>query len=100
MPNASRYLEPGYTYHLTHRCHDRRFLLKIARDRDMYRRWLREGARRYRVPVCPGHMWSAETERRVCPMKTLSVCLLVLLAGVAPLAAYDQPWRLTGKRIR
>jgi hypothetical protein len=33
-------------------------------------------------------------------MKTLSVCLLVLLAGVAPLAAYDQPWRLTGKRIR
>lgn len=51
MPNASRYLEPGYTYHLTHRCHDRRFLLKFARDRDMYRRWLREGARRYRVPV-------------------------------------------------
>jgi putative transposase len=51
MPNASRYLEPGYTYHLTHRCHDRRFLLKFARDRDLYRRWLREGARRYHVPV-------------------------------------------------
>lgn len=51
MPNASRYLEAGYTYHLTHRCHDRRFLLKFARDRDVYRRWLREGARRYKVPV-------------------------------------------------
>ncbi len=51
MPNASRYLEAGYTYHLTHRCHDRRFLLKFARDRDVYRRWLREGARRYNVPI-------------------------------------------------
>ena len=51
MPNATRYLEPGYTYHLTHRCHDRRFLLKFARDRNDYRKWLREGARRYRVPV-------------------------------------------------
>lgn len=51
MPNASRYLEPGYTYHLTHRCHDRRFLLKFARDRNDYRKWLREGARRYHVPV-------------------------------------------------
>lgn len=51
MPNASRYLEPGHTYHLTHRCHDRRFLLKFARDRDVYRRWLREGARRYGVAV-------------------------------------------------
>lgn len=51
MPNASRYLEAGYTYHLTHRCHDRRFLLRFARDRDVYRHWLREGARRYQVPV-------------------------------------------------
>jgi putative transposase len=51
MPNASRYLEEGYTYHLTHRCHDRRFLLKFARDRNVYRKWLLEGARRYGVPV-------------------------------------------------
>lgn len=51
MPNASRYLEPGYTYHLTHRCHDQRFLLKFARDRDVYRKWLREGARRHEVAV-------------------------------------------------
>lgn len=51
MPNASRYLQAGYTYHLTHRCHDRRFLLRFARDRNVYRKWLREGARRYCVPV-------------------------------------------------
>ena len=51
MPNASRYLEAGYTYHLTHRCHDRRFLLDTIRERNDYRRWLREGARRYGVPI-------------------------------------------------
>ena len=37
MPRASRYLLPGRLYHLTHRCHDRRFLLKFAKDRDDYR---------------------------------------------------------------
>jgi len=51
MPNASRYLEPGYTYHLTHRCHDRRFLLRTIRERNDYREWLRHGARRHGVPV-------------------------------------------------
>ena len=51
MPRASRYLREGYSYHLTHRCHDRRFLLKFARDRDTYRRWLRESSIRYRIPI-------------------------------------------------
>lgn len=51
MPRASRYLREGYTFHLTHRCHDRRFLLKFARDRDVYREWLRVGVKRYGVPV-------------------------------------------------
>ena len=52
MPRASRYLQSGYTYHLTHRCHDRRFLLKcVRRDRDTYRKWLHEAVKRYAVPV-------------------------------------------------
>jgi len=51
MPRASRYLREGYTFHLTHRCHDRRFLLKFARDRDVYREWLRVAIKRYVVPV-------------------------------------------------
>jgi len=51
MPNASRYLQPGYTYHLTHRCHDQRFLLHTIRERNDYRKWLREGARRHGVPI-------------------------------------------------
>jgi putative transposase len=51
MPRSSDYLLPGYTYHLTHRCHDRQFLLKFAQDRDVYREWLRVGVQRHRVPV-------------------------------------------------
>jgi len=51
MPRASRYLRRGYTFHLTHRCHDRRFLLKFARDREVYREWLRVAVHRYRIPV-------------------------------------------------
>jgi putative transposase len=51
MPRASRYLVEGYTYHLTHRCHDRRFHLRFKAERDAYREWLRVGAERYHVPV-------------------------------------------------
>jgi putative transposase len=51
MPRAKRYLVEGHTYHLTHRCHDRRPLLRFAKDRDAYREWLRQGAHRYLVPL-------------------------------------------------
>ena len=51
MRRASRYLQEGYTYHLTHRCHDQRFLLRFARERKAYREWLRVGAKRYGVSV-------------------------------------------------
>lgn len=43
MPRAHRYLVAGAAYHLTHRCHDRAFLLKFAGDRDRYREILRQG---------------------------------------------------------
>ena len=42
VPRANRHIVPGYVYHLTHRCHDRQFLLKFACHRDGYRRRLRE----------------------------------------------------------
>jgi putative transposase len=51
MPRANRYLQAGHAYHLTHRCHDRRFLLKFVRDRDCYRKWLYEAVKRYGVAV-------------------------------------------------
>ena len=42
MPRANRYLLPDQVCHVTHRCHDRSFLLRFARDRDGYRARLRE----------------------------------------------------------
>ena len=32
MPRANRHIQAGHTYHITHRCHDRAFLLRFARD--------------------------------------------------------------------
>ena len=51
MPRASRYLLDGYTYHLTHRCHDRGFLLKFREEREEYREWLRTAINRHGVSV-------------------------------------------------
>ena len=42
MPRANRSILGGQIYHLTHRCHDRQFLFKFAKDRTRYRRRLRE----------------------------------------------------------
>ncbi|RPJ59179.1 MAG: hypothetical protein EHM23_15020 [Acidobacteria bacterium] len=35
MPRSNRYILPGYIYHVTHRCHDRRFLLKFGVDQSI-----------------------------------------------------------------
>ena len=36
MPRANRHFLPGHVWHITHRCHQRKFLLKFARDRRRY----------------------------------------------------------------
>ncbi len=51
MAKANRSFEAGWVYHLTHRCHDRAFLLRFARDRDTYRSMLRGRLQRYGVPL-------------------------------------------------
>ena len=51
MPRANRYFVPGYACHLTHRCHNREFLLRFAKDRDRYRMLLREGVREVEVSL-------------------------------------------------
>ena len=45
MPRANRYITEGSNFHVTHRCHDRAFLLKFARDRNGYRALLRDHLR-------------------------------------------------------
>lgn len=51
MPRANRYILSGQTYHVTHRCHDRSFLLKFAKDRNLYRVMLRERVEKFPVAV-------------------------------------------------
>jgi len=46
MPRANRHFLPGHVWHLTHRCHEREFLFKFARDRKQYLRWLYEARKR------------------------------------------------------
>ena len=47
MPRANRHYIPGCVWHITHRCHKREFLLKFARDRRRWLRWLFEAKKRY-----------------------------------------------------
>ena len=51
MPRANRHFLPGYIWHITHRCHQRKFLLKFARDRRRYLHWLFEARKRFGLCV-------------------------------------------------
>jgi len=51
MPRANRCFVPGLVWHLTHRCHQKEFLLKFARDRRRWRYWLFQAHRRYGLCV-------------------------------------------------
>ncbi len=51
MPRANRYILPGGAYHLTHRCHNKSWLFRAARDRSEYCRRLRECLRCFDVSL-------------------------------------------------
>jgi len=51
MPRANRHFVPDLVWHITHRCHDRDFLLKFSRDRNSYLRWLYEARKRFGLCV-------------------------------------------------
>jgi len=51
MPRANRYYLPGAVWHITHRCHDRQFLLKFERDRLCWKQWLFLARKRYGLSV-------------------------------------------------
>ncbi|MDH5389512.1 MAG: transposase, partial [Gammaproteobacteria bacterium] len=51
MPRANRYFIPGHVWHITHRCHQKEFLLKFVKDRQRWRYWLFEAKKRYRLCV-------------------------------------------------
>ena len=51
MPRANRHYLPGYVWHLTHRCHQKEFLLKFSQDRKRYVQWLFEAKKRYGLSI-------------------------------------------------
>ena len=51
MPRANRYFLPSHIWHITHRCHQRKFLLKFARDRRRYLHWMFEAKKRFGLCV-------------------------------------------------
>jgi putative transposase len=51
MPRANRVFCQGFIWHITHRCHQKSFLLKFARDRRRWRHWLFEARQRYGLCV-------------------------------------------------
>jgi putative transposase len=51
MPRANRYILPGHIYHLTHRCHDRNFLLRFQVDRIEYCSRLRDAVNHHRISL-------------------------------------------------
>ena len=51
MRRANRHFLSGHLWHLTHRCHERAFLLKFARDRRSYVHWLFEAKKRFGLCV-------------------------------------------------
>lgn len=51
MARAQRHYLPGQVWHITHRCHKREFLLKFAKDRRRWLKWLFEAKRRYELVI-------------------------------------------------
>jgi REP element-mobilizing transposase RayT len=51
MPRANRHFLPGYLWHITHRCHQKQFLLKFSHDRRRYLHWVFEAKRRFGLSV-------------------------------------------------
>jgi len=51
MPRSNRYILPGYAYHVTHRCHNRSFLFRFAKDRNAYRERLRLALKLFQVKL-------------------------------------------------
>ena len=51
MPRANRFFASGYVWHITHRCHQKEFLLKFHKDRLRWRYWLFEARKRYGLCV-------------------------------------------------
>ncbi|OIO69892.1 MAG: transposase [Zetaproteobacteria bacterium CG12_big_fil_rev_8_21_14_0_65_55_1124] len=51
MPRANRHHIPGQIWHITHRCHQRQFLLRFSKDRKRWLQWLFEAKKRFGLSI-------------------------------------------------
>jgi len=51
MPRANRHFIPEHVWHITHRCHQKIFLLKFSQDRARWEHWLYEARKRFGLSV-------------------------------------------------
>lgn len=51
MPRAKRHYLPGYTWHITQRCHKKEFLLKFNHDRRRWLYWLYQAKQRFNISI-------------------------------------------------
>jgi putative transposase len=51
MPRANRHYIPGLTWHITHRCHKKEYLLKFPRDRKKWLSWLFQAKKKYGLNI-------------------------------------------------
>jgi len=51
MDQEHQHFLPGQVWHLTHRCHEREFLLKFVKDRERWMYWLYQAKKRFGLKV-------------------------------------------------
>ncbi len=97
MPRAKLFLIPGYIWHLTHRCHNRQFLLRFDRDRRVWMEWMYRAKTRYGLHVLNYSVTSnhihllvyADGKRHVIPRS-------IMLAASRTALEYNQRKRRSG----
>jgi REP element-mobilizing transposase RayT len=107
MARAHRHYLPGQIWHLTHRCHERQFLLEFHRDRQAWRGWLFEARKRlglcvldYMVTSNHVHLLVDDREGgEVIPasMQSAKADGRASRAGVQ--SAEEKAWRLLGRPL-
>jgi len=51
MTRANKYYIPDSTWHITHRCHNKDFLLKFVKDKKRWLYWLHEANKRFKISI-------------------------------------------------
>ena len=83
MPRANRHFLSNHVQHITHRCHQKEFLLKFARDRRRWLQWLFEASKRYGLSVLnhrdtSNHYYLILLDATPSPLHCVRIALTVL----------------------